>query len=115
MLGAYAYKCPFFTGDNQARDGSTFWVRCEGGSCVRLPSRADAGAYVREYCASTVDAVMAETAMTYGTPVLQDDGSLKGYHLQLGKFDPREVMRQWMVTASRGEDGGMLIGVRRAK
>lgn len=59
----------------------------------------------------TVDAVMAETAMTYGTPVLQDDGSLKGYHLQLGKFDPREVMRQWMVTASRGEDGGMLIGV----
>nr|DAQ40833.1 MAG TPA: General control protein GCN4 and CLUSTER, BENDABLE REGION, CONTRACTILE.6A [Caudoviricetes sp.] len=36
----------------------------------------------------TVDAVMAETAMTYGTPVLHDDGSLKGYHLQLGKFDP---------------------------
>lgn len=59
----------------------------------------------------TVDAVMAETAMTYGTPVLQDDGSLKCYHLKLGKFDPREVMRQWMVTASRSEDGGMLIGV----
>ena len=52
MLGAYAYKCPFFTGDQQARDGSTFWVRCEGGSCVRLPTRADAAAYVREYCAS---------------------------------------------------------------
>lgn len=52
MLGAYAYKCPFFTGDNQARDGSTFWVRCEGESCVRLPNRAAAGTYVREYCAS---------------------------------------------------------------
>lgn len=63
----------------------------------------------------TVDAVMAETARSYGVAVLQDDGSLKGYHLQLGKFDPREVMRQWMVTASRREDGGMLIGVRRAK
>ena len=59
----------------------------------------------------TVDAVMAETARRYGVAVLQDDGSLKGYHLQLGKFDPREVMRQWMVTASRSEDGGMLIGV----
>lgn len=68
----------------------------------------------------TVDAVMAETARSYGVAVLHDDGSLKGYHLQLGKFDPREVMRQWMVTASRREDGGMLIGVqerdqRRAK
>lgn len=59
----------------------------------------------------TVDAVMAETARSYGVAVLHDDGSLKGYHLQLGKFDPREVMRQWMVTASRSEDGGMLIGV----
>lgn len=63
----------------------------------------------------TVDAVMAETARSYGVPVLHDDGSIKGYHLKLGKFDPREVMRQWMVTASRREDGGMLIGVRRAK
>ena len=52
MLGAYAYKCPFFTGDQQSRDGSTFWVGCEGGSCVRLPARAEAAAYVREYCAS---------------------------------------------------------------
>ena len=59
----------------------------------------------------TVDAVMAETARSYGVVVLHDDGSLKGYHLQLGKFDPREVMRQWLVTASRREDGGMLIGV----
>lgn len=59
----------------------------------------------------TVDAVMAETARNYGVPVLHDDGSLKGYHLRLGKFDPREVMRQWIVTASRSEDGGMLIGV----
>lgn len=59
----------------------------------------------------TVDAVMAETARSYGVPVLHDDGSLKGYHLRLGKFDPREVMRQWLVTASRSEDGGMLIGV----
>lgn len=37
MLGAYAYKCPFFTGDNQARDGSTFWVRCEGGELRKAP------------------------------------------------------------------------------
>lgn len=59
----------------------------------------------------TVDAVMAETARSYGVPVLHDDGSLKGYYLRLGKFDPREVMRQWLVTASRSEDGGMLIGV----
>lgn len=52
MLGAYAYKCPFFSGDQQSRDGRTFWVRCEGGSCVKLPSRADAADYVRRYCGS---------------------------------------------------------------
>lgn len=58
-----------------------------------------------------VDAIMAVVGRKYGEAVCNEDGSLKGYHLALEAFEAQQVMREWLVTAARAEDGGMLIGV----